>query len=108
MALTAQEIETLLDVLSREDHNEKRRQERKDVTLKGVAPAHGMEDVHVIQLSAKGVRFKTDVLLEEKEMFRVLVEETPMAMTLVLNVLRRDDGDAAPYTYGAEILELIR
>lgn len=108
MALTAQEIETLLDVLSREDPNEKRRQERKDVTLSGVAPAHGMESVHVSQISAKGARFTTEVLLETNETFSVLVEQGPMSMTLILKVLRRDEGDTALHTYGAEILDLVR
>lgn len=108
MALTAQEIETLLDVLSREDHSEKRRQERRDVTLKGVAPAYGMEEVHVTEISTKGVRFQTAVTLEPEEMFRVLVEDEAMSMTLVLKIRRRDEGESAPFTYGAEILDLIR
>jgi hypothetical protein len=108
MALTAQEIETLLDVLSREDHQEKRRQERRDVTLDGVAPAYGLAEVHVSQISAKGARFQTEVLLQTEEPFRVLVEQGPISMTLVLKVLRRDEENSLPYTYGAEILDLIR
>ena len=41
-------------------------------------------------------------------MLRVLIEKEDLSMTLVLKVIRRDAFDGSTFTYGAEILELVR
>lgn len=66
MDLTPQQIEELMDVLSRDDPNEKRRHERQGVELLGCSPAHGMEEVFVSDISAKGARFRTDIRLRRE------------------------------------------